>query len=193
MGELLLVNPRKRRKKKRAAKRKHNPIKAHRRSRGRKVARVTRIRRRRNPISGGLVNSTLKPALIGGVGSVGLDVLLTKLPIPESLKGGAIGTLTKAAIAVGAGMVAEKVVKRATAQQMVVGALTVILAGGLRSVAATAVPSLGLSGVIDNDLNAIGFIGDADEASDGYGVNELPEMDVVGGVYEDGGSLDMGY
>lgn len=103
MAQMLLVNPRKRRKARRAspAKRRRNPISAastlglarrrrrrnpiaavSRRRRRNPISAVSRVmrRRRRNPIAVGLspkvIVAMLKDGLIGGAGAVGMDVLM---------------------------------------------------------------------------------------------------------------------
>lgn len=83
--------------------------------------------RRRNPIGGGFIGDTVIPAAIGGGGAIAVDVLLGVLPLPASMKTGAMAPLVKVAAAVGLGYAAKMVVSRKTAEQLAAGAITVTL------------------------------------------------------------------
>lgn len=151
MAEMLLINPRKRRKtaKRRATpvaakrrvvrKRRANPIAAVARRvkrRANPISRVTRrVRRRRNPIGGSArisVNSIvamLKDAVIGGVGAVGVDVLMGRINpmLPAAIqtspsKIGA-GDAVKALLTVVLGKALKKPTK-GLSEKMALGALT---------------------------------------------------------------------
>jgi hypothetical protein len=92
---------------------------------------VTRYRRRiRNPRmpSAASIKGMVIPAVVGGVGAVGLDYLwgYTAPYLPASLQAGYIGTVAKSAVAIGGGWLAGKVIGRQAAAAGVVGALTVI-------------------------------------------------------------------
>src|SRR4030042_6898277 len=97
MAELMLINPRKHRRK----------------------ANKTR-RYRRNP-SGGRFNmttfsrNTLMPSAIGAAGALGLDILMGFLPLPDNLKMGPMRNVVRVVGAVGLGMLAGMVVKKDTA------------------------------------------------------------------------------
>lgn len=94
-----------------------------------KAARRVTRRRRSNPIGGmgDFLTGTLMPSAIGGGGALLLDVALAVLPIPASLKVGALAPVVKIAGAVGLGMAAGMVVSRKTANQIAAGALTVTM------------------------------------------------------------------
>lgn len=165
--QILLVNPRRRRK--RSAARRKSRV----RSRVRRVSRrrlravnprrrhhgashrVTR-RRRRNPRLGGLpsvkgIISQLIPAATGAVGAVGLDIALAYIPIPDAYKSGWVGTGVKVLGAVGLGMIAGKVVGKQKGHLFTAGALTVIAYQVIRQLAQSTLGTSvkGLSGVGD--------------------------------------------
>lgn len=124
----------------RVTRRRSNPIGS--------VRRITRHRRRRNPIQvKSLIHTLLMPALTASTGALLLDVLWSKLPIPANLKAGSLQYITKGVGAVGLAMLAEKskVVSRQTAEAMGVGALTVVLHDALRGVLKGIVPGLGFA------------------------------------------------
>lgn len=157
MAQLMLVNPRKRRKtakrrkttarrktnprKKVAAAPKRNPI---RRRRAPVARRKVRRARRRNPSARSIVNSTLIPALTAGAGAIGFNALWNFVPLPEQLKTGMIQHVAKAAGAIGLGMVANQVVGRKTATELVAGALTVIAYNALKDAVGQVAPNVNL-------------------------------------------------
>jgi hypothetical protein len=163
MAQLMLVNPRRRRKstaKKRRTttrrrtaaprrSRRRNPIAASaapRRRRRRAMARV----RRRNPIRArrsGMIESTLKPALMAGMGALGVNVVSGFLPIPANFLSGPVSFITRGALALGFGYVVGMMTDKKTAEQMTLGALTVVAYDALKEVASTAMPTLNLSGL----------------------------------------------
>ena len=140
MAELLLLNPRGRRKAKRASparkrtsrKRRSNPISAARHSPVRHAKRHT-ARRRRNPIGGsrgtGAIVAMLKAAAIGGAGAVAVDLAMgyANQWLPESLQTKAnevgAGDAVKAALTVAAGVMLAKYTK-GLSKQAALGALT---------------------------------------------------------------------
>lgn len=125
-GQLLLINPRKRRASKKArkhtAKRRRNPIalraapkrRVHRRRNP--IAHLSR-RRRRNPISArGIMGSLvpmLKDAVIGAGGAIGVEMLWGKLApsLPTSVSSGYAGAAVKAVATVALGHVLDKPTK----------------------------------------------------------------------------------
>jgi hypothetical protein len=170
--EMLLVNPRKRRKKakgrKRASRRRrrsggrkrraigytigNSPIRRRKLNPRRRRRRGSRRRSRgyrRNPISlrgftpGNLLGQ-VTGALPGAVGALGLDVALGFLPIPVTWKAGIPGYLTKIVGAVALGMVASKVVGSSTGAKVTTGALTVMFHGILRELLASNFPAVPL-------------------------------------------------
>jgi len=159
MAELMLVNPRKRRKttakrrkttarrktnprRKVAAAPKRNPI---RRRRAAPVARrKARRSRRRNPSARSILNTTLIPALTAGAGAIGFNALWNFVPLPEQLKTGMVQHVAKAAGAIGLGMVAGNVVGRKRATELVAGALTVIAYNALKDAVSQVAPTVNL-------------------------------------------------
>lgn len=109
-------NPRKRRSRRRSSF-KSNPMRSvtfH----GRPASR-RRFRRsgfRRNPIGTRvglrqMARDTLMPGVIGGVGAVGLDFLLQKLPLPAALQSRTMAPIVKFAGAIGLGLVVGMLTK----------------------------------------------------------------------------------
>lgn len=150
MSEILLVNPKSRKKRK---SRRRNPITGRRRSksRGRRAnprRRRMRALRRRNPISLKVNKSDLMAAgggaITAAIGAVALDALWSNLPIPAQLKAGNLQLLAKGAGAVGLGVLARNVVSRKTADMFTLGALTVIVYQAGRSFVQKAMPQLKL-------------------------------------------------
>ncbi len=173
MAELMLVNPRKRRKSRksrspaqRAAtrklvarnKRKSNPAPARRRrsvsvvkrrrTPARRVTAAARKRRyKRNPARRGItgiVNSTLIPAAVAASGAVSLDILWNFLPLPETLKTGPLRHIAKGAGAIGLGLLAGMVVNKKTAGQLATGALTVVTYNAMREMMARFMPTVNM-------------------------------------------------
>lgn len=134
-----------------STKRRKNPVK--RKATTRRVTRrrkspVRRRRtaaRRRNPaLNMRSVTSQLKEAGTGAVGALALDVAQGYLPIPAAWKAGIMGTVTKAGIAIGIGLLASKtkLVNYSTAAKMANGALTVVLHDELKKQVGTYAPGI---------------------------------------------------
>jgi len=144
MAQLMLINPAKRPKKRkaspaqlralakgRATRRRNaapasNPAPRRRRTSLRAVSRRTsrRTRARRNPIGMTGVMASIMTAFQGAAGAVGVNAVYNLLPLPASMKSGMMGSATKMALAVGLGMAAKPMLGRA-AGKMVEGSLTV--------------------------------------------------------------------
>jgi hypothetical protein len=171
MAELMLINPRKRRRRVKA--RKSNPkrrrrvtasrVKRRRRNPVMPLANVRRRRRystvsrkrRRNPIGGrfslrGFTNNTLMPSAIGAAGALGLDVLMGLLPLPAAIKTGPMRPLTRIAGAVGIGMLAGMITNRRLGEQVAAGAVTVVMYDTLKSFVRQAVPTLPMAGLSED-------------------------------------------
>lgn len=203
--EMLLVNPRKRRKRakgrKRASRRRRRssggrrraaagyvvgnaPIRRRklnprRRRRGRSRRRGFRGRRR-NPISlrrftPGNLMANVTGAIPGAVGALGLDVLLGFVPIPVTWKAGIPGYLTKIVGAVGLGMIAGYVVSQSTAAKMTTGALTVMFHGLLRELVATNLPQVPLGMYLRPGMAGLGYAGSGYNPMNGMGLY-LPDI-----------------
>lgn len=188
----MLVNPRKRRKSKVARKRKSithakNPIRRKRRSTG-----LSAVKRRksykRNPIVNGTsIVSQVKGAAVGAMGAIAVDLAMTKLPIPLSMRTGAMLHLTQGAVSLGLGMLVAKVGKnKKLGMQIAEGGLTVALYAAAKAAVGD---KLGLAGYEDLGDDLLGFqdlgddlLGMDDDFSMG-GVgwqNAAPSFDMAG-------------
>ncbi len=132
---------------------------------------VRRIRRRHasaHRAGFGIVH-LLKQAGAGAVGALAVDIVYSKLPIPASLQGGNVGAVTKAAVTVGLGILAGKVVNKQLAHGATVGALTVQLHSILKNFAG----GFGLAGYTDiNGIGEVGYYTPAAIADNSGGIGE---------------------
>jgi len=186
MAELLLLNPRKRKGKKRRARRRARrastaPVRRRRRSGGRKRRRTGGVRvlrmmnpkhrrrgRRRNPIHLNVMG-TVTDAAYGAAGALALDFAMGYLPLPTFFQTGAGNYAAKGGIAIGLGLLADKVLKFKKAQDIANGALTVVLheaaRAGLASFAPNVAAKLGaldytaLPGAYTTPGNVVGVAG----------------------------------
>lgn len=108
----------------------------------------------------GIVN-LLKASGIGAAGALAIDLVYAKLPIPASMQTGTLAPVTKAAVTVGLGMLAGKVLSKPMAHSAVVGALTVQLHAILKNMAA----GVGIAGY--TDINGIEYYSPAEIAASG--------------------------
>lgn len=109
--------------------------------------RMKSVRRRRNPIQTRGIMGLVRQAAVAATGALALDAAWAYLPIPADWKIGALKHAAKGAGAIVLGMLAGKIVTKATAEKMTMGALTVILHDAARDVLATSVPGLKLDGM----------------------------------------------
>lgn len=172
MPELMLVNPRKRRRttRKRATpKRRVTRRRAVRRSPTRAAKRrMSGYRRNPSPRGmRGIVDKTVIPAATAAAGAIGLDVAWGFLPVPDTLKTGPMRHVAKAAGAVGLGMLANMVVSKKTADQFATGALTVVFHQAMAEVVQKAAPDLPMNAYPDQ----VGYWGT------GYSAPALPADD----------------
>lgn len=142
-GELLLINPRKRRGKRRGSRgRKRNPV---RRLARRSMKRYSR-RRRSNPslrsMTRGVVPQIVNAAQ-GAGGAILTDAAFTYLPLPAMLKTGPLGLVSRALMAFGVGMLSSFVVGGRMAGRFVEGALTVQAYGVIRPMVGGFIPLAG--------------------------------------------------
>lgn len=176
MSEILLVNPRKRGRKKRrtpAQRRATRALVARNKKRGRKRNPTPgrsspssyRRKRKRNPALAINQRSLMNFSTIaakGAAGAIALDVALAYLPLPATLKTGIIGKVTKAigAVALGVAANATKLVTTQTAKDMTVGALTVQFTGIGRDLLGQFAPGVALSAYANEDyLDTLGYAG----------------------------------
>lgn len=140
---LAIINPKKRRKAKKAAKsrvrikrrRAANPVASVTRRKVRRTPKATAsragraLRRRRNPIASGKLTAMLLPAATGAAGAAVVHKLLDMFgdKLPAAMQSGLGRYATEAAIAlgIGYGLDKAKIVKPATRNALVGGALTV--------------------------------------------------------------------
>lgn len=158
MAELMLVNPRKLRRRKtrmRSVRRYRRIQRAPRKSiRLRRFSgyignprRRRRFRIRRNPIGFSIqsfTKDTLIPSAVGAAGALGLDVIMGFLPLPDAVKSGPMRPIVRIAGAIGIGMLAGMVTSRRTAEQVTAGAVTVVLYDLIKGFVQTQFPALRL-------------------------------------------------
>lgn len=135
----------------------------------RRAAPVRGIRRRRNPIRSGPINAGMdmvQGAIPAALGAVALDALWANLPLPASIKTGMVGQAAKGVGAVAMALAARRVVSKKTADAMGVGALTVMMHGAIKQLAAQTVPGLNLG--CDTGYSGMGYYPPASSANLGY-------------------------
>ncbi len=192
-GELLLVNPKKRKTK-------------------RRTTRKTTSRRRRNPASRSMsykrnpaglrmkniVGEALMPAATAAGGALGLDLLMGFVPLPQTLKTGPAKYVVKSVGAIGMGMLAGMVVKPQTAKMFTTGALTVTMYDAARSLIAAQSPAIAaragwtMNGMeyMDEQIDGIGYYGAGYSPNDEMGYYQ--ENDPTMGYYEENDDNSMG-
>ena len=166
MPDLLLLNPRKRTRRTRRAshestaarsraakkgwraKRKTNPITAHRRRVHRKLTSTSHHKRRRsyrrNPIRMGGIGNQLMGAAYGAMGAITLDVIMGKLPLPASMQSGVMHTLIKAIGAIALGMGVGAAGAKRAGPKVAEGALSVVFHDAIKTQLAVSMPTLTL-------------------------------------------------
>ena len=151
-GQLLLANPRKRRKRR-------SP------SRSR-----TRRRMRRNPIGARGIASTFTKGAVGAAGALAVDVAMARLPIPAQFQTGPIGALTRGGVGIGLGMLVSRVGRnKRLGENLADGAVTVALYNTGKSLIG---PQLGLS-----DASLLGYEWLNDDDDLGY-ISPAQTMDM---------------
>ena len=159
------------------AKRRSNPIGLKRVIHGRRSVRHA-AKRRRNPIGGlmragasGVMGMSMQ-ALQGASGALLVNTMLNYVPmLPVALKSGNGKYLARAGAAIAVGVFGSKVMPKAIAQNMAVGALTVALHDLLLGLAAQSMPSLKLGDVGDFDDGVSEYIASPNMAGmSGYDV-----------------------
>lgn len=189
MNEILLVNPRRRRKGRKTRSRKRGRVRLKRSSARRRV-RVRARRYKRNPSGGGFslrsiggqVLPTVKSGALGAVGALANDALLGfgGKYLPDMLRTGYARHATKIASAVVVGAVGN-MVARGKGRDLAVGAATVAIHGLLREVVSTNFPGIALGDyedvgaynpgqLVDESVGAYmpGMVGDVGEYVPGF-------------------------
>ncbi len=149
MAELMLVNPKKRRKSKKRKSPARKGVSVRRR---RSVARKAPTRRRRrNPIGGSKPMDQIMNAATGAAGALAVDVVMAKLPLPAQMTGTPIMmSASQGLVSLVIGMAVSRFgKKRKLGQQLAEGGLTVALHGMGKGLIG---PTLGLSGWDDSLL-----------------------------------------
>ena len=165
MSQLMLVNPRKRR-----AKRRKSPA--------RKTRTITkyryksrpkrRVRRRRNPIRSTkmmpMIIDSFKNGAVGSLGAIAGSAINGILPIPVALQSGPMAPVVRALIGIGSGFAVSKFMNKNIGVQMAQGAVTVALHDTMKGFIQQAAPGLNLGAYDD-----MPYLGAYDDASDlGY-------------------------
>ena len=181
MAQLMLVNPRKRRRRKTTKRR------------ATALSRVTRRspvqrRRRRNPIGGKLsvknvMKNTVMPSMTAAGGALALDVAWGSLPIPLGLKTGPLRHLVKGAGAIGMGMLAAMFTRPETAKLVATGAMTVVMHGAGRELIGRMAPNIPLGMYEESDpftmdaldLEGMGYAGAGYTGVDEMGMGSCAE------------------
>lgn len=189
-GQLMLVNPKRRKKRRKTrVKRRRNPVAANPRRRKRRY--VAKRRYRRNPARRGgfkitgIIRNTLAPAAMAAGGAIGLDLIMGYLPIPIAMKTGPMRHVIKGAAAIGMGMLAANFVSKQTAETFTSGALTVVMYNAGREMAARFAPNIQLGEYMNND-NSLGYYGA------GYDPGEMAALDLESSDYLDYDDSGMG-
>jgi hypothetical protein len=154
-GELLLINPRKRRGKRRKARgRKRNPL-----SFSYRTKRKARShRRRRNPSMrliprGGQIMTQLVGAAQGAGGAILTDAAWTMIPLPLMLKAGPMGLVSRALMAFAVSWASSFMVGQRVAGKFLEGALAVQAYGVIAPMVRGFLPG----GMAGNDIEGLGF------------------------------------
>lgn len=128
-GELLLINPHKRRgKRRRSHSRKRNPLSFSYRSKRKARRAVSHRRRRHNPTMGGFTRQIVPQAIgaaQGAAGAILTDVAWTMIPLPLMLKAGPMGLASRALMAFAVSWASSFVVGGRVAGKFLEGALAV--------------------------------------------------------------------
>jgi len=182
MAELMLINPRKRRRKHKAKARKHvakrrrrhsvmsaAPVR-HKRRRYMSNPRKRSRKYRRNPSMRGFrpmafMKDTLMPSAVGAAGALGLDMLLGFVPLPAMLKTPTMRPLVRIAGAVGIGIVAGMVTNKRIGEQVGAGALTVVLYDTLKGFVTAQFPTLTL-GELPSQYPTMEYLSPAPQVED---------------------------
>jgi hypothetical protein len=109
------------------------------------------------------LQNSLIPSAVGAAGAIGVDIVLGYLGpnLPAALQTGIAVPLTRIAGAVGLGMAAATVTgKRAIGEQVMAGAITVVLYNYAKNMVKAQFPSLPLSGMGEY-VSGFGYAGPA--------------------------------
>jgi len=185
MAEMLLLNPKKRKRRKTAkrktvAKRRKSPV----------ARRKKTYRRKRNPARRGgfgrIVQDTLMPSAVAAGGAIGLDVLMAYLPVPETLKTGPMRHVASGVGAIGMGMLASMFLKPKTAELITTGAMTVVMHNAGKEMVQRFAPNIQLASC-DDEYDDLAYVSPGMPV--GEYLNEYVDDDGMG-AYLSGISLE---
>lgn len=179
MRELLTVNPRAAKKKHKAKRKTHaatNPRPKHKKKRKHKAHSNPRFL----PSGMGGVMGQLTPALLGGLGALGMDIALANIPFPATIKAklatqGPLRLAARAALAIGIGFAAGKVTSKANAAKVVAGGLAVVAYDAIKGVVKQQFPTLALGDWESGDLSAYAQLNAAPDELGAY-ANQYPSL-----------------
>ncbi len=160
MPALALVNPRKRKTRRR---RKASTKRVATRRRRASYPAKRRVRRyRRNPIggrTGNIVINSFKDGFVGSLGAVAGSIALGALPLPDHLKDGIMGAFVRAGVGVGTGLLVSKFANRKLGEQMGRGAVTVALHDVVKEQIQTMLPNVNMGEYNDwgDDVADLGY------------------------------------
>jgi len=175
--KLVALNKRKRNPSRRKASRK-KPTRRRAASRAAPKRRRRSAHRRSNPaLTTRSVRNQVMDAGIGAGGALALGVVQGYLPIPANLKAGIVGTLVKAGLAIGIGIIGAKtkIVSNATAGKMANGALTVVFYDELKKQVQTYAPGIQMGEYLDGGMGE--YVGAGYAPYDALGGPYLPSLD----------------
>ena len=145
MSELVLVNPKRKRRRKTTRRRKSVARRA-----------PTRRRRtRRNPKM--KVAESFGPAMVGAGGALGLDMIWGMLPLPGNMKTGIMGSLVKIGGALIIGQMSKGFLGKRTGENLTVGMVTVLTYDMAKGLIAQNMPNVPLSEYIGSELSGSNF------------------------------------
>lgn len=191
-GELLLINPRRRRsrkkrsssyKRRRVSRARRNPTYRRRRSTAVAVAAPRTVSRRRRRSSryrryssairrsysraagssiGSFLSGKVLPGLVGAGGALAIDLAWPHLPIPDSLKAGPLAPVVRIAGAIGVGMAASAIGGKKFGNEAMGGAIVVTLYDLLKGFIQKDFPSLPMSAFVSG-YDELGWISPAQQ------------------------------
>jgi hypothetical protein len=162
MAEMLILNPKRRKKRKTVAK-KTVKRKTMARRAGPKRALKRVVRRQRNPIAkkgfGGILQNTVLPSAIAAGGAIGLDIMMSYVPVPDTIKEGPMKHLVKGVGAIGMGMLASMFLKAKTAELITTGAMTVVMHSAGKEMLQKMAPNIQMDGMdYDDDYDDLSYV-----------------------------------
>lgn len=151
MANLLLANPRKRRRS--TSRRRKSPA----RRRSNPIAKAPTRRYRRNPAARTDIMKMTQKGAVGALGAFGVDVVMERVPALQGLGGPQMAPLVKGLVGVGIGMAVSRFGRnKRLGVDLAEGAITVQLHSLLKG---TVGPAMGLSddGLLDYDFDDMGY------------------------------------